>query len=197
MVNEDTSNINIEELSNIQVFASPDQQLTLGHLWKNQTAILVFLRHFACIACRAHASQVWGEREKYQKSGAKVVFIGNGQPNWIEKFREDLGIDKGVVLTDPSLRSFEAAGFKKGFFTLLQPQSAVNAAKLLMAGHSQKAANKDSGSHFQMGGILAINTQNKPIYHYVSEALGDIPEEPYLAIIREDEAVLPDQKIGE
>lgn len=183
-----TALIDIVALANTRVFVSPDQELQLGRLWQKQTAILVFLRHFACIACRAHAAQVWGERENYEKSGARIVFIGNGQPSWIEIFRADLGIDRGVVLTDPSLASFNAAGFKRGLFSLLNPGSAVNAAKLALEGHRQKPYHPDAGSHWQLGGVLAISPQSKVLYHFASKSLGDLPEEPHLEIIRQDEA---------
>lgn len=184
----DESYVNIEHLATIRIFASPDQQILVGQLWKKQTAIMVFLRHFACIACRAHAAQVWNDRTKYESSGAKIVFIGNGQPNWIEKFREDLGIDKGIILTDPSLTSFKAAGFKNGFFTLLQPASVAGVIKLAKDGNVQKPYSDDAGTHWQMGGILAINTSGKVLYRYASKALGDFPREPHLEIIKQDEA---------
>jgi hypothetical protein len=182
------NSVKVLDLARIPVYLSPNQTLALGQLWKKQTAILVFLRHFACIACRAHAAQVWRERNKYQSSGAKIIFVGNGQPEWIEKFREDLGIDKGVIVTDPSLNSFRLAGFKSGLFNLIQPASALNAAKLAMEGHTQKPFAGDSGSHLQMGGILVVNPKNKVLYQYVSDALGDVPEEPYVEIIINDEA---------
>ena len=180
-------NVNILRLAGIRVFAGPDQPLLVGRLWQKQAVILVFLRHFACIACRAHAAQVWAEREKYERTGAKIIFIGNGHPNWVEIFRQDLGIQQGVVLTDPSHESFEAAGFKKGFFNLVRPQSVINMMKLTKAGYTQSPYTADAGAHTQMGGILAIGVQGNVLYHFVSQAVGDFPEEPYLDIIHRDE----------
>lgn len=188
ILNSPTSqDVDIDKLAKSTVFLDPEKHLLLGQLWKNQSVVLIFLRHFACIACRAHAAQVWGEREKFERSGAKLVFVGNGQPNWIEHFRTDLGIERGVILTDPSLQSFEAAGFKNGFFNLVRPQSAINILKLTKAGHKQTPYTPDAGSHFQMGGVLAINPSGKVLYRFASEALGDFPEEdPYLEVIRKD-----------
>lgn len=179
--------VDIEELARSTVFIAPEQCLLVGQLWQKQSVVLVFLRHFACIACRAHAAQVWGEREKFERSGVKLVFIGNGQPNWIEHFRSDLGIAQGVVLTDPSMQSFKAAGFKNGFFNLVRPQSAINMLNLARAGYTQTAYDADAGSHFQMGGVLAVNRHGKVLYHFASQAVGDFPGEPYLEVIRQDE----------
>lgn len=177
-------------LSQLYVYSAPDTKLMLGQLWLNNTVILVFLRHFACIACRAHAAQVWQDREKYERGGAKIVFIGNGQPSYIEMFRQDLGIDIGVILTDPTLKSFKAAGLKRGLFALLNPKSVTNMAKLAMEGHKQTASSKETGVHLQMGGIVVINQKSKILYHYASESVGDLPNEPHLEIIKKEEEEL-------
>ncbi len=60
-----------------------------------------FLRHFGCASCKMHATQIWNEKEKYQSSGAKIIFIGNGQPNFIKNFKNELDIQSADVLTDP------------------------------------------------------------------------------------------------
>jgi hypothetical protein len=182
--------VDIEQLSLTPVFAGPERALQLGQLWKKQPVVLVFLRHFACIACRAHAAQIWGERQKFERSGVKIIFIGNGQPNWVERFREDLGIQQGVVLTDPSMNSFKLAGFKNGFFNLVRPQSAINMLKLAKDGYTQSAYSPDAGSHWQMGGILAISKRGNVLYHFASKAVGDFPSEPYLEVIQQDEKLV-------
>lgn len=190
MARSTQTGVDIPQLANTRVFAAQEQALLVGQLWQKQTVVMVFLRHFACIACRAHAAQVWGERERYESSGAKIVFIGNGQPNWIEGFRQDVGIERGVVLTDPSLLSFKAAGFKSGLFNLVRPQSVINLVKLKQQGYAQGPYTPDAGSHWQMGGILAVSTRGKVLYHFTSQALGDFPAEPYLEIIQEDESAI-------
>ena len=50
------------------------EEIPLHHLWKEQTAILVFIRHYACIECRTIAKDVWAQREKFEKSGGKIHF---------------------------------------------------------------------------------------------------------------------------
>ena len=187
MNSKPNSYVDIVSLANCTVYFPPGRQLKLGQLWQKQTVIMVFLRHFACIACRAHASQVWQEREKYEKSGAKLVFIGNGHPDFVSKFVEDLGLGEAMVLTDPSLESFRAAGMKRGFFQVIQPKSLTGALQLAKQGHRQTAHSSEAGTHWQMGGVLAINSKSKILYHYRSEFVGDIPNEPYIEIIQKDE----------
>ncbi len=184
--NADTT-LDVIALANAVVSDSTGNRLKVGMLWAKQSVILVFLRHYACIACRAHAEQVWGERDRYERTGAKLIFIGNGSPDYIERFRSDLKLNPAVVLTDPSLETFRAAGFKRGFFRVVNPQSAVNAAKLAMRGHKQAAYSQEAGTHWQLGGVVAVNTKGKVLYHYISHVLGDFPPDEDVEVMARDE----------
>ncbi len=181
--------LNMSALGDCAVFTTDSAQLQLRQLWSSQTAIFVFLRHFACIACRAHAKQVWNEREKYEKTGGKLIFIGNGQPHFIEKFSEDLALKGALIVTDPTQSAFKAAGFREGFFYVVNPASVVNAVQLVAQGHRQTSYSPDAGKHWQLGGILVVSRNGKPLYHYISESLGDFPEERGLRFIQKNERI--------
>ena len=177
--------VDVVRLANSIVLTPDGKQLKLGRLWQSRPTVIIFLRHFACIACRAHASQFWADRERYK--GMSLIFLGNGSPDFIEKFREDLGLGNAVILTDPTLESFRAAGFRHGFRYVLQKDSILNAVKLYRQGHKQATYKKKAGTHWQMGGIMAIKTNGEVTYHYISESLGDFPSEPHIEVITEDE----------
>lgn len=179
--------VDVINLANSTVLTPQGEKIRLGQVWQKQTAIMIFLRHFACIACRAHAQQVWQDREKYEKAGGRLVFVGNGQPGFIKRFQEDLGIENAMVLTDPSLETFRAAGFNHGFFYVVKPQSALNAIRLSREGHKQTPYSKEAGTHWQLGGILAVNTKGSILYQYISESVGDFPEVTHIEVISADE----------
>jgi peroxiredoxin len=117
-------------------------------LWQKQLSVFVFLRHFACIACWAHAFRVWNEREKYEKAGAKIYFIGNGSSHFISKFKEDIGLQDAQVYTDPSLEVFHACGFKKGFIAAVNAKSLMNITELVIEGrqHISYSYSKEAGN---------------------------------------------------
>lgn len=168
---------NIQALSQSTVFDENNVRVTLQQLWKQQTCVFIFLRHFACIGCRSHAVQVWLEREKYEASGAKLIFIGNGTPDFIRKFKEDLMITEAIVYTDPSLGSFRAAGFKRGFLVSFGPKSIVSGVGLMLKTGMKTSVQEGSGDLWQMGGILVVRSDGKVPFHYISEAIGDYPPE--------------------
>ena len=174
------------KLANAVVFTPTGEKLKLGQLWQQKPAIFIFLRHFACIACRAHAKEVWKRRELYEKKG-NIIFIGNGDPSYIDDFKKSLSMEKAMVLTDPSLESFRAAGFRRGFFYVVQITSLVNIVKMTRNGHKQMSYTQKAGTRWQLGGIIAVDTEGIITYQYISESLGDFPEEPDFDTIITDE----------
>lgn len=177
------SNPKIPELAKCEVLNEAGQAISLFSLWRDRTCIFIFLRHFACIGCRTHAVQIWNERQKYEAGGAKLVFIGNGSPDFIKKFKADLKIEDAPVFTDPSLQSFRAAGFKRGFLVALGVKSIANGVGLIFKTGLGTKVKKDAGDLWQMGGILVIRPDGKVAYHFISEALGDYPPESDLKTI--------------
>ncbi len=165
--------VDILSLSICKVLDETAQEVSLYSLWQKQTAIFIFLRHFGCLMCRAHAKQVWGLREQYEKTGAKIYFIGNGSPYLISKFKEDLGLEAATIFTDPQLLSFKASGFRRGFLAALGPKALGNGRKLFKEGHRQGENNSENGDLWQLGGILVVKTDGKVGYHYISQVAGD------------------------
>ena len=164
-------------LSQLEVIDENSKKVKLGDFWRMEKVLLVFLRHFACIACRAHAVKVWKDREKYQKQGTKIVFISNGAPHFIKGFRDELNIKDAPVYTDPSLETFRLCGFKRSAIATLSPKSVVNATKLFVEGHRQGSMAGEVGDYWQLGGVLEVHPGNRVAFHYVSQCTGDYPKE--------------------
>lgn len=168
---------NLVELSQATVLDEHGTEVPMPNLWTHETAILVFVRHFACIECRTTARQIWSERERYEGAGGRIRFIGNGQPQFIESFKEDLGLKDAPVYTDPSLNVFHAAGFKRGFLAALGPKSLRAGFKLNTEGVKKASYKKGMGDLWQLGGVLVVKPTGHVAYQYVSERLGDYPPE--------------------
>jgi peroxiredoxin len=180
------ASVKIIEFSKCEIFDEDGNKIKIVELWQKQTVIFIFLRHFGCVSCRAHAVQIWRDRENYQRGGAKIIFIGNGSPQFIKIFKEDLNIKDAPVFTDPSLASFRAVGFRRGFLAALGPKSLLNGRKLFKEGHKQgESFNRETGDLWQLGGVVAINPDGRVGYHYISLATGDFPPEKDLQSIQD------------
>ncbi|MDO9183373.1 MAG: AhpC/TSA family protein [Bacteriovorax sp.] len=171
------SHVDILALNRLSVFNERKEEILVSSLWKTNSVIIVFLRHFGCIACRAHVDQVWKNKMELEKSGSKIIFIGNGSPEMIKPFKEDMNVSDAPIFTNPNHEIFDACGFNRGVKYLMTPQSAMKMVKLYWEGYSQGTQQKGNGEHTQMGGILAIKPPGKVTYHYVSEYLGDFDEQ--------------------
>lgn len=177
MAESEKSPVNIVELASAKILDESGKVVQMGTLWQKQTALFIFIRHFACIDCRRHAVEVWQKREAYERGGARIIFIGNGQPHFIQTFRNELNLMDAPIYTDPSLKVFRAAGFKRGFLAALGPRSVAAGLKMYAKGHRQGAVDSASGDLWQMGGVMVIKPSGQIGYHYISEMLGDYPPE--------------------
>lgn len=161
-------------LGQCKILGEDGQSYQLSSFWDKQAAILVFLRHFGCIACRGHATDVWNNREKYKSSGAEIYFIGNGAPNMIKGFKESLGIQEAWIYTDPTLEAFKISGFKRGILPAVGPRSILKILELKKRGfQSDENYGPQHGDAKQLGGIIAIKPANQITYYYASQYLGD------------------------
>jgi len=98
-----------------------------------------------------------------------------------------LALKGALIVTDPTHSVFKAAGFREGFFYVVQPASIVNAVQLARQGHRQVSHTPDAGKHWQLGGVLVVSKGGKALYRYISESLGDFPEERSLRFIQKNE----------
>ncbi len=166
---------NIVNFAGAKVIDEYGEEISVGSLWQKQTVVFIFLRHFACIDCRTQAVQVWNDREKYEKNGAKMVFVGNGSSAFMLRFKEDLNIRDAVIYTDPTLGAFRAAGFKRGFLAALGPKSLAAGLKMFQTGGRQASYSGESGDLWQLGGIVVVKRDGTIAYHHINQALGDYP----------------------
>jgi hypothetical protein len=116
---------------------------------------------------------LWSERSKFESKGAQLIFIGNGPPGMIKAFKEDLGITLPIY-TDPGLSVFEMAGFKRGILNTIGPKAIMKGLALKKEGHVQKGI---QGDPWQQGGVLAVDTQSRILFYFVSQHTGDFPEQ--------------------
>ena len=165
--------VDLKKLGECELLNADETRFKAKELWSSGTAILVFLRHFACEACRLHALEVWSNRAQFQSKGVKICFIGNGAPSFINKFCKENGLDGASVVTDPSLASFRAAGFRKGFW--IDPGEMYSRGKFLWGAIRLQMQKSQAGDVWQLGGIIGIDKNGKATYQFTSQALGDFP----------------------
>ncbi|MCA9674064.1 MAG: AhpC/TSA family protein [Kofleriaceae bacterium] len=158
-----------DDLARMTVLDADRTPIELGELWRDGTAVLVFVRHFGCILCRDHVAALSRRRDELAAAGATLHIIGNGSPSFIDGFRDALGYD-GTIYTDPSLEVYRAAGLKRGVTTVFNLRAAGAALSALRHGQRQ---GRTQGDNWQQGGVLVVSPAGEILWSHVSGYAGD------------------------
>lgn len=159
-------------LADAEVLDPHGEPTRLGDRWTDAPAVVVFLRHFGCIACSEHVTLLMPRTHELHGLGVNVVFVGNGEPRYIDGFVERHGIVPELVevLTDPSRAAFSAAGLERGFWRTFGPRAGLNALRARLMGNRQGSV---EGDNLQQGGVLVIDRGGTLVYAHADESLGD------------------------
>jgi peroxiredoxin len=156
-------------LASTEILDDRGNAIELGSLWRERTVVLVFVRHFGCIHCRAHIAELLRARDQLAARGADVVIIGNGSPSFIGGFRDETGWP-GPIYTDPSLAAYREAELVRSVGSTLDPRSLGQAAKALWRGQRQ---GRTQGDQWQQGGVLVIDPSGTVRWRHASGRPGD------------------------
>lgn len=166
------SKIDILTLNRLKIINEKNEQVLISSLWKESPAVIIFIRHFGCISCRAHVEQVWSKKEQIKKNGTKIAFIGSGASYLISQFKSEFGITDAPIYTDPTLKTFDACGLLHIDTETLDSSSLEKISEFEKKGYALTQMNND-GSDSQLGGVLAMKPPGIVTYHFVSEFIGN------------------------
>jgi AhpC/TSA antioxidant enzyme len=161
-----------DELAAIEVLDREGHGSALGLRWRDRPALLVFLRHFGCIACAEHVALMCARVPELVRLGIAVVFVGNGASQFIAGFveRNQLGGQPVELVTDPSLRSFAALALVHSRGSLVSPRALLNFLRGRLAGFRHHGIEGDS---LQQGGVLLVDRGGVVRYLHRDHAAGD------------------------
>ena len=116
-----------------------------------------------------------------REAGAELVIVGNGAPEFGRAFRDELGLD-APLYTDPSLRTYALAGFKRGLLATFSAKGLAHGARAWRKGFRQTARRGDA---LQQGGLLVVDRTGRILYAHRDSEAGDLaPNEEVLAALR-------------
>jgi hypothetical protein len=121
--------------------------------------------------CREQAVQLHRERDAIRKKDASLVFIGNGNRNFANGFKDAYGIEAPLYV-DTRRDAYRALGMKRGISRVLNAAMARRMWRALRTGARQGIVQGDA---WQMGGVLVVRPGGRVAYSYLSETPGDHP----------------------
>ncbi len=160
------------ELADALVLDAKGQESRLGARWAEGPAAVIFLRHFACISCTEHVTVLAPRLHELTQLGLRVVYVGNGEPRYIEAFVERNAIDLEVVevITDPTLAAHRTLALNRSFGTTFGPRALWNVGRALVSGFRPTTV---EGDEYQQGGVLVVDRDGRVAYLHRDRATGD------------------------
>ena len=138
-----------KKLKPINVLDPAGKSVRLGRSWEKKPAVLAFVRHFGCLFCREQVAELRDALKEIRDRGAELVMIGNGHPEQALAFKDKQKITF-PLFTDPDLKSYRAAGLRRGLISTLSPRSMLHGARALSGGNVVTAV---LGDAWQQGGV--------------------------------------------
>lgn len=121
--------------------------------------------------CRQQVAELAGYMDDFSQIGSQLAVIGNGGSYDLVKFREVTGYP-GILLTDPSLKTYKFLKFKDGLADVVGIKSFTQGFSALKAGFMPGAL---QGHALQLGGAVVIVPEGRITYLYKCSATGDHP----------------------
>ena len=108
---------------------------------------------------------------EFEKRGAALAIVGNGNAGFAAAFREDLELPSEVtLLVDPELRAYRAAGLRRGRVEVLSPRLLRNGLRAFGAGFRQTGI---EGDPWQLGGAFVLRPDGSCSFRQASREAGD------------------------
>jgi peroxiredoxin len=143
----------------------------LGDGWKDSACLVSFLRHFGCTGCSEHVTELSPRLVELSALGVRAVFVGNGEPRFIEGFVERHALeDKRVeIFTDPTLAVFRVAGLLRSAWATFGPRGIADQVRGLSQGLGWGGL---KGDQLQQGGSILVDTRGVVAFYHRSESVG-------------------------
>lgn len=116
-------------------------------------------------------AQLGPRADEIAGTGARLIVIGNGWPAMAKDFAEKSRLPASMMLlTDPSLQSYAAAGLKRGALLTLGPRGWIPYLMTMKRGFHQ---GRVKGDPWQQGGALVLASGGKVLFRHVSTRPSD------------------------
>jgi peroxiredoxin len=158
-------------LADARVLDRTNHARRLGDSWKEGACVISFLRHFGCTGCSEHVEELSPRLLELSALGVRAVFVGNGEPHFIDGFADRHALDdkRVEIFTDPTLATFRAAGLLRSAWATFGPRGLADQLRGLSHGLGWGGM---KGDQLQQGGSLVVDARGVVAFHHRSESLG-------------------------
>jgi peroxiredoxin len=163
--------MDVQALSEVELEDASGAKRKVGDYWAEKPVVLVFLRHFGCLLCREHASQLGERYAEITGLKGEVVAVGTGNHRYAAAFIDEERVPYPVLVDDDGLAAQAASIQKVNFFKLvLNRRGLAGMRRARRAGHRVHKAGRRVT---QLGATFVIGPGNQVRYEHLDENSGD------------------------
>lgn len=158
------------------VLDTEGKSVPLSALWKKQTLVLAFTRHFGCPQCKEMMDELHAARPQLETRGLTLAIVTQGTPELAKAFCAERA-PGATCLADPERRAYAAYGLGRGsaYQTLISP-NIWKSNKRLKETKGWKPETPPAGQDaFVMSGTFIIGTDGRVRLPYYYEDIADHP----------------------
>ncbi|XP_053154754.1 peroxiredoxin-like 2C isoform X2 [Hemicordylus capensis] len=159
--------VELRDASQRLVVDAAGKEIPFGSLYKEQKAIVVFVRHFLCYACKEYVEDLGKVPKAFlQNANVKLVIIGQSSHHHIKPFCHLTGYSHEMYV-DPKRELYRTLGMKRGEAFVTSAQSPHVKSSLLSGSIKSmwramaSPAFDFQGDPAQQGGTLILGPGNE------------------------------------
>ncbi len=160
---------NLRDLGFIELLDTQGRPVFFQELWEGQLSVLTLTRHFGCMFCFEQIQALLTRRSELEAAGARLLVVGNGNPQHAQQFMRRFGLAEGVY-TDPARRLYRRLELSHGLRTSVNWQSTKHARRALQAGYRNEGI---KGDRWQQGGTFVSAPDGSLLMNHRSQVAGD------------------------
>lgn len=154
----------------------------LVELTKDRPIMLVFLRHFGCVFCKAAMVDIAKKRIEIEERGVEIVFVHMTDTSTAIEYFTKFELNNVRFVNDPEKEFYRAFGLVRGNFTqLFGLQTWIKGFQINKKENLKQENGQHLGDSFQMPGVFLIKN-GKIIESYIHKKASDRPDYAKLAM---------------
>jgi peroxiredoxin len=148
----------VGDLAPDALLIDPDgREVLLSAMWRDEPAVIVFLRYFGCPFCQAQVVTLRRDEALFREAGARVALVGHGHPADALAFVQAKRLPFPLLL-DRDRGAYRVYGLTQGkVMQVLSPKAALPWLKAELSSETRQGGLK-GGSFLQMPGTFVIDT---------------------------------------
>lgn len=143
--------------------------------------MLVFLRHFGCVFCKAAMVEIAEKRKEFESGGVEIVFVHMSDTKTAKEYFDKFKLPNIRFVNDAEKKFYRAFGLVRGSFTqLFGLQTWIKGYQINKQQQLQQESGKHLGDSFQMPGVFLLRN-GEIVERFVHQKASDRPDYEKLA----------------